>query len=55
MRGLTTSLGDVSTLEIVEGGDHSLTVRTKQKDALFAQVLDRTAEWIKKASLPPLA
>ena len=50
MRGLTTSLGDHATLEIVEGGDHSLTVRTKQKDAVFARVLDQTAEWIKKAA-----
>ena len=50
MRGLTSSLGDHATLEIVEGGDHSLTVRTKLKDAVFARVLDQTAEWITRAA-----
>lgn len=46
MRGLVQSLGARATLEMVEGGDHSLSVRTKQKDEVFARVLDRTAEWI---------
>src|SRR5262249_46891390 len=46
MRELVKSLRSEASLEIVDGGDHSLTVRTKQKDARFEEVLDSAANWI---------
>ena len=34
------------TLHEVHGGDHSLTVRGKQKDDAFRNVLDAAASWL---------
>ena len=34
------------TLNVVPGGDHSLTVRGKKKDEAFNEVLDRIARWM---------
>jgi len=35
-----------TTLHVVAGGDHSLTVRGRQKDVVFEGVLDVVAGWI---------
>jgi uncharacterized protein len=34
-------------LHVVDGGDHSLSVRSKKKDEVFAGVLDVIADWIR--------
>ena len=46
MKALAAALPKTATLELVDGGDHSLVVRTKQKDERFNQLLDRASTWI---------
>lgn len=43
---LTTMKQSKVMLHVVDGGDHSLTVRGKKKDEAFNQVLDVVARWI---------
>jgi predicted alpha/beta-hydrolase family hydrolase len=38
------------TLQVVAGGDHSLTVRGKKKDEAFQGVLDTIGEWVRARS-----
>ncbi len=40
------------TLHVVEGGDHSLTVRGKGKDAALANVADLIVDWIRRTGAP---
>ena len=35
------------TLQVVTGGDHSLTVRGKKKDDAFQDVLKVVADWVR--------
>jgi predicted alpha/beta-hydrolase family hydrolase len=38
------------TLHIVDGGDHSLTVRRRKRDEVYGEVLDVMADWMRSIS-----
>jgi uncharacterized protein len=47
LQPVITTMNAKTTLHVVPGGDHSLTVRGKKKDEAFAGVLDVVAGWIR--------
>ena len=46
LKPVIATMKATTTLHVVAGGDHSLTVRGRQKDEAFEGVLDVVAGWI---------
>jgi uncharacterized protein len=49
LQPVMTTMTAKTTLHVVRGGDHSLTIRGKKKDEAFAEVLDVVAGWIQSS------
>ena len=47
LRPVVATMKADTTLHVVPGGDHSLTVRGRKKDEIFEGVLDVVASWIR--------